>query len=810
MQYQGQLHYHRSILFVLTCGNAVCIVFQMVGKKRVAVIGAGPAGLVSARYLSARSQDFECHVFERENDVGGTWRISEHIGTDSRGLQVHSSMYKNLRTNLPKEIMLFPDFTVPNVSESYVSSELVLQYLENYTKHFHLRPLIHFNHLVTNVKPISTTNEWELEVIDLSTKSTKKYIFDSVMVCNGRYSKPHIPQMIGASEFKGQQLHSHDYREPVLFKGQRILVIGASASARDLTIDISNYGKEVKVVLSHHSTALSMQQLPECVRQVPDVERITSHGAVFKNGIYTDLDTILYCTGYEFSYPFLHESCGARYFLRILDNSMQLPSSELMRAITEHELQQRRAEGLVGTRLAHTLGPERQQAYCDGLAQEAGIPSIPRVVTALHATNKQMMLEKLADYRNACYRVVDNETFERVNIQCEEVTFSMAAKKRVAVIGAGPAGLIAARHLSARPQDFECHVFEREEDVGGTTNLPMKLMAFPDFPAPDTSESYVEGALVLKYLEAYTEHFKLRPFIHFNHLVTCVRPVAEDIWEVEVIDLVTKIKKKDMFHGIFVCNGHFSEPIMPQIDGASKFGGQIIHSHDYRVPEKFMGQRVLVIGAGPSALDIALELAECAKQVIISHHDSEAIKTEMLPETVREVPDVVHFIDRGTKLKNDVEIHDLDAIIFCTGTFPFLHASCGVRVTERGVEPLYRHLIHIERPSMCFLGLPNHIVPFPLADLQVRYFLRFFDGSKLLPTVAEMKIKTDRELEQRRYEGLIGSRLAHFMGPKQRAYYDLLAEEAEIDPILPSMPAESLRCIVSSRCTQKSTCDKTN
>ena len=64
---------------------------------RVAVIGAGAAGLVSLRHLTARPHLFSAVGFEQTDCVAGTWVYTDHIGTDDRGLPVHSSMYKNLK-----------------------------------------------------------------------------------------------------------------------------------------------------------------------------------------------------------------------------------------------------------------------------------------------------------------------------------------------------------------------------------------------------------------------------------------------------------------------------------------------------------------------------------------------------------------------------------------------------------------------------------------------------------------------------------------------------------------------------------------
>ena len=64
--------------------------------RRVCVIGAGAAGLVSLRHLASRPGDFEAVAFEKMSVVGGTWVYSERVGTDENGLPLHSSMYSGL------------------------------------------------------------------------------------------------------------------------------------------------------------------------------------------------------------------------------------------------------------------------------------------------------------------------------------------------------------------------------------------------------------------------------------------------------------------------------------------------------------------------------------------------------------------------------------------------------------------------------------------------------------------------------------------------------------------------------------------
>jgi len=107
-------------------------------SRKVAVIGCGAAGLVALRHLSTRLDVFELVAFEQTSTIGGTWNYTDHVGSDENGLPIHSSMYKHLRTNLPKEVMAFPDFPFDEKLPSYLPHTDMLDYLEKYAVHFNL------------------------------------------------------------------------------------------------------------------------------------------------------------------------------------------------------------------------------------------------------------------------------------------------------------------------------------------------------------------------------------------------------------------------------------------------------------------------------------------------------------------------------------------------------------------------------------------------------------------------------------------------------------------------------------------------
>jgi Flavin-binding monooxygenase-like len=124
-------------IFCLTGPSVWCLSFSEVhcaAAKKVAIIGAGAAGLVTGYCLSDRQGKFDVTIFEQTSHVGGTWIYTETTGTDEYSLPIHSSMYKNLRTNLPKELMYFPGFPHLNELPSFIAHEDVRFYLERFSE----------------------------------------------------------------------------------------------------------------------------------------------------------------------------------------------------------------------------------------------------------------------------------------------------------------------------------------------------------------------------------------------------------------------------------------------------------------------------------------------------------------------------------------------------------------------------------------------------------------------------------------------------------------------------------------------------
>lgn len=115
--------------------------------------------------------------------------------------------------------MGYPDFSIPEQDKSYISQAEMLRFLELYADHFDIKKHIKFQHYVIRVRPLED-NKWEVIVRDLPNNKYETLQFDSIMICNGHFHTPSIPNITGKELFKGKQIHSHDYRHAEPFKSK--------------------------------------------------------------------------------------------------------------------------------------------------------------------------------------------------------------------------------------------------------------------------------------------------------------------------------------------------------------------------------------------------------------------------------------------------------------------------------------------------------------------------------------------------------------------------------------------------------------
>ena len=198
----------------------------MTHPLNVAVIGAGICGLLTTRELLREKQ--QVTVFEKSDKVGGTWVYDPRVeAEDLLGLNpdrsiVHSSLYSSLRTNLPRPLMSFSDFSFEDKfygdPRMFPGHEEVQKFLEHFAKEFGVSEVIRFNSEVVRVdfKNDGFVVEWR--TIEAGSKDE---VFDAVVVCNGHHTEPRVADDIpGIEEWSRKQVHSHNYRVPEPYRDQ--------------------------------------------------------------------------------------------------------------------------------------------------------------------------------------------------------------------------------------------------------------------------------------------------------------------------------------------------------------------------------------------------------------------------------------------------------------------------------------------------------------------------------------------------------------------------------------------------------------
>jgi len=224
----------------------------------VAVIGAGPGGLVTARWL--RSQGFEPTIFEQGTALGGQWT----------GRQGQSGVWPAMYTNTSRVLTAFSDLEHEG-DLAFLSNHDVLAYLNRYTDMFGLRTHIRFGQRVDQLAGVG--DKWHVMC------NGADEAFDRVVIATGRFRCPAIPAVPGIDTFTGSMgaLSTFDYRGAKPYVGKRVLVAGCAVSALEIATELARLGATRVVVTQRRQRYV----LPKFAAGVPSDHRIfTRYGTL--------------------------------------------------------------------------------------------------------------------------------------------------------------------------------------------------------------------------------------------------------------------------------------------------------------------------------------------------------------------------------------------------------------------------------------------------------------------------------------------------------------------------------------------------
>jgi len=385
---------------------------------------------------------------------------------------------------------------------------------------------------------------------------------------------------------------------------------------------------------------------------------------------------------------------------------------------------------------------------------------------------------------------------------------------RVCLIGAGSSGIAAAKALHERGIPFDC--FEKSDRVGGNwvfenrngmsaayrdlfINTSRPRMEYSDFPMPDSYPDFPHHTQIAAYFEEYVDHFGLRDLITFETGVEHATRDEHGNWTIELETGETR-----RYDALLVANGHhwdtrWPEPAFP---GADSFQGTQMHAHSYIDNSIFAGKRVVVLGMGNSAMDIAVEASYVAERTYLAarrgvwivpkyvfgkpvdqlrndpripfkirqritqqlvrgyagpperyglpkpdHRLGDAHPTisgrildRIQHGTIEPKPNIERF--EGTRVRFvDGSEAEVDVVVYCTGykiTFPFFDEDF-ISAPENHVE-LFRRVFHPDIPNVFFIGLLQPLgAIMPLAEAQGAWVADHLVGDYALPTAAELR-----------------------------------------------------------------------
>ncbi len=392
---------------------------------------------------------------------------------------------------------------------------------------------------------------------------------------------------------------------------------------------------------------------------------------------------------------------------------------------------------------------------------------------------------------------------------------------KACIIGAGSSGIAAAKTLHARGIPFTC--FEKSDRVGGNwvfgntngmssayrglyINTSRDRMRYSDFPMPKSYPDFPHHTHIAAYFDSYVDHFGFRKQIEFSTGVKRATRASDGTWDIELDS-----GEHRAFDALLVANGHHWDPRWPEPPFPGEFHGVQMHSHDYKDVKALTGKRVVVLGMGNSAMDIAVEASYEAERTILAARRGAWVIPKYLfgkpldqlvtragvPFAIRQkllegmyklmvgemerygLPRPDHrigeahptisgrILDRlahGTIVVKpniaslegdsvrfvDGSVEKADVVIYCTGykvTFPFFDPSF-LQAPENDL-PLFRRVFEPKVPNLFFVGLLQPLgAIMPLAEAQSVWIAKYLRGEYALPSKGEMQKDIDRERAQ--------------------------------------------------------------
>lgn len=210
-------------------------------SKQIAIIGGGISGLICIKCCLDEGLSPIC--YEMTNDIGGLWNY------DANAIDGKASVMKSTVINTSKEFMAFSDYPPPMEYPNFMHNTKLLEYFRMYARKFQLNEYIRFRRRVTRIQPAENyeqTGAWRIYSVDAESDSDEtEERYDAVMLATGHHAHPRWVNFPGLDHFKGEKLHSWQYKTSRGFEDKTVLVVGIGNSGGDMIVELGRTAKQV-------------------------------------------------------------------------------------------------------------------------------------------------------------------------------------------------------------------------------------------------------------------------------------------------------------------------------------------------------------------------------------------------------------------------------------------------------------------------------------------------------------------------------------------------------------------------------------
>lgn len=295
---------------------------------RIAIIGGGSAGLAAAKALASEPAKFNIDLFERRDKLGGLWYYGgdksslrppvpsvhpcgqELVATGADPKRFFSPLYDQLETNLKSSLMEYNGVSFDEGTGNFPSRSEVYRYLEKYAAT--IPDGIHYK-FNTNVQLLKKADGvWTVQSEDFVSSKVSTSLYDNVIVANGHFDLPYIPDVPGLAEWNAELpntvTHAKYYVDAAPFRGKRVIVVGNNASGVDLATQISTTAEQVYVSTKGEVTLIEVKNdVVQPIGEISKYDHATKSVTTVDGQRVDNIDCVMFCTGYLYSFPFLTE-----------------------------------------------------------------------------------------------------------------------------------------------------------------------------------------------------------------------------------------------------------------------------------------------------------------------------------------------------------------------------------------------------------------------------------------------------------------------------------------------------------------------